>query len=359
MRLITPKPGVGRVRRGSLSTQARSGPVCYPYTSPCFLLGDKPRWAGRDYANMTFRGDRSPRMHSAEMAGVVWRFSDMAKMFYTLDEAAAKLGMSEEDVQSLAESGQLQEFRDREKLMFKVEQVDLLAGDADDIDDDITLADTTAGGIEPISLSSTGSGTSVSLENSGEGTGISIFEPEDGDAVDSNADTLVSGGGLGGSGFNMDAGASGSGLAQLAFEPDDTSLGGNLLDDLAADSQAGASFSGGSGIGDTALGGSVPGALFEGGTTESDFTPSAAPAMGMMAGAEAYDGASSGLFGGISLGMVLLLMVALAVMVLGMTGGSQALLGSVDQNMLYMIAGGGLAVVLIFGGIGWAMLRRS
>ncbi len=282
----------------------------------------------------------------------------MAKMFYTLDEAAAKLGMSESDVQSLAESGQLQEFRDREKLMFKVEQVDLLGGDAAEGDDDITLADT-SGGIEPISLSSSGSGTSVSLENSGEGTGISIFEPEDGDAADANADTLVSGGGLGGSGFSMDAGASGSGLAQLAFEPDDTSLGGNLLDDLAADSQAGGSFSGGSGIGESALGGSVSGALFEGGNdTETDFTPSAAPAM-MALGGEAYDGAASGLFGGIALGMVMLLLVALAVMVLGMTGGSQALLGSVDQNMLYMIAGGGLGLVLILGGIGWAMLRRS
>jgi len=282
----------------------------------------------------------------------------MAKMFYTLDEAAAKLGMSEEDVQSLAESGQLQEFRDREKLMFKVEQVDLLAGDADDIDDDITLADT-AGGIEPISLSSSGSASSLSLESSGEGTGISIFEPDDGDAVDANADTLVSGGALGGSGFSMDAGASGSGLAQLAFEPDDTSLGGNLLDDLAADSQAGGSFSGGTGLGGSALGGSVSGALFEGGETESSFAPSAAPTLGAMAGAEAYDGAASGLFGGISLGMVLLLMVALAVMVLGMTGGSQTMLSSVNQNMLYMIAGGGLGLVLIFGGIGWAMLRRS
>ena len=79
----------------------------------------------------------------------------MAKMFYTLDEAAAKLGMDEADVQSLAESGQLQEFRDREKLMFKVEQVDLLAGD-DEVDEDITLADTGTA-MEGISLSSTGS----------------------------------------------------------------------------------------------------------------------------------------------------------------------------------------------------------
>ena len=283
----------------------------------------------------------------------------MAKMFYTLEEAATKLGMSESDVQSLAESGQLQEFRDRDKLMFKVEQVDLLAGDDDGGDEEITLADT-AGGIEPISLSSSGSASSLSLENSGEGTGISIFEPDDGDMADANADTLVSGGALGGSGFNMDAGASGSGLAQLAFEPDDTSLGGNLLDDLAADSQAGGTFSGGTGLGDTAMGGSVSGALFEGssGAGESDFTPAAAPMMAPI-GAEPYDGASSGLFGGMALGMVLMLMLALAVMVLGMTGGSASMLSSVDQNMLYMIAGGGLGVVLIFGGIGWAMLRRS
>ncbi len=280
----------------------------------------------------------------------------MAKMFYTLDEAATKLGMDEADVQSLAESGQLQEFRDREKLMFKVEQVDLLAGD-DDIDDDITLADTGAG-IDGISLSSTGSATSFSLEASGDATGVSIFEPEDGDEFDANADTLVSSGGIGGSGFNMDAGASGSGLAQLAFEPDDTSLGGNLLDDLAADSVAGAS-QGGSAIGDTAFGGSVAGALFEGTSTpDSEFAaPSAA--MMPMAGMQAYDGAASGLFGGAALGMVVLLMLSLAVMVLGMTGGSQQVLGKIDTNMLYMIAGGGAGLVLIFAIVGWVALRKG
>jgi len=281
----------------------------------------------------------------------------MAKMFYSLDEAAAKLGMDESEVQSLAESGQLQEFRDRDKLMFKVEQVDLLAGDAD-IDDDITLAEDTAAGIEPISLSSTGSASAFSLESSGEGTGVSIFEPDDGDEVDANADTLVSGGGLGGSGFNMDAGASGSGLAQLAFEPDDTSLGGNLLDDLAADSQAGAS-QGGSAIGDTAFGGSVAGALFEGTSGGDSEFASAAPAMMPMVGAEPYDGAASGLFGGAALGMVILLMVSLAVMVLGMTGGSQQILGKVDTNMLYMIAGGGAGIIIIFAIVGWVMLRKS
>lgn len=51
----------------------------------------------------------------------------MDKMFYTLDEAAKRLDKSRETVIEMASRGQLQEFRDRDKLMFKREQVDLLA----------------------------------------------------------------------------------------------------------------------------------------------------------------------------------------------------------------------------------------
>ncbi len=55
----------------------------------------------------------------------------MAKMFYSLEEAAQKLGVSEDDIREMAASGQLQQFRDRDKLMFKREQIDDLA-DGDD-----------------------------------------------------------------------------------------------------------------------------------------------------------------------------------------------------------------------------------
>ena len=57
----------------------------------------------------------------------------MEKMFYTLEEAAAKLGKTVEQVREMAKSGQLQEFRDRDKLMFKREQIDLLGGGGDEI----------------------------------------------------------------------------------------------------------------------------------------------------------------------------------------------------------------------------------
>tara|TARA_R110000744_G_scaffold156482_1_gene272095 strand:- start:432 stop:1340 length:909 start_codon:yes stop_codon:yes gene_type:complete len=302
----------------------------------------------------------------------------MAKMFYTLDEAAAKLGMTTDEVQSLVESGQLQEFRDRDNLMFKVDQVDLLGGDEDDDLGEITLADTGMGGtaaggsagIDPISLSASGSASALSLESTGDATGVSIFDAED-DDTEANAETLVSGGGiggmalggsgtgLGGSGFGMDAGASGSGLAQLAFEPDDTSLGGNLLDDLASDSQ-GASSLGASALGESAVGASIAGgALFEGAVEAPSAFSSQSGGMMAMPMGEAYDGPSSGLFGGIALGSLLVLMLAMGVMILGLSGGSSSVLGSVDQNMLYMVMGGSFVLMLILGGIGWAMLRKS
>lgn len=53
----------------------------------------------------------------------------MAKMFYTLEEAANKLGIDEEAVKRLAEQGDLQQFRDRDKLMFKNEEIDALVAE--------------------------------------------------------------------------------------------------------------------------------------------------------------------------------------------------------------------------------------
>jgi len=273
----------------------------------------------------------------------------MAKMFYTLDEASTKLGMTEEEVQNLAESGQLQEFRDRDRLMFKVDQVDLLAGDDGEIDEDITLADSVTG-LEPLSLSSSGTGTSPGLDMSGtnEGTGVSIFDAEEG-AADANDETLVTSG-LGGSGFAMDAGGSGSGLAQMAFEPDDTSLGSNLLDSLGDDSMAGGSVAGGT----------AAGALFETTSGEPDFgSAPAAVAMGAMPMGEAYDGAASGLFGGIALAMFAMILAAVGVMILGMSGGSASILASVSQTVIWGVLGGGFLAMLIFGGIGWVALRKS
>lgn len=307
----------------------------------------------------------------------------MAKMFYSLDEAAAKLGVSTEEVRRKIEAGELSEFRSGDDLVVKREQVDMLAGDtgdglgldmddlssdeiglsdsvleddspiidtghdsliiglddsagdnigisddaaagsfglgdsADDallgdsgggslgLDDDLTMpskmgstsgrtpADSGIGlggsgiglgGSGVISLASEASGSGMEVESPKDQTGISIFD--DGmDGIDSSEATLVTDSPM----FETDASASGSGLLDLTREGDDTSLGVDLLDDGygapseedAAPAEAGALF-------ETTAGG------------EADITQ-AAP---MMVFQEAYDGAGSGLVGGLALGVV-------------------------------------------------------
>lgn len=51
----------------------------------------------------------------------------MAKIFYTIEEACAKLGKSEADLLALIKSGKLREFRDQDQLKLKVEDVTSLS----------------------------------------------------------------------------------------------------------------------------------------------------------------------------------------------------------------------------------------
>ena len=364
----------------------------------------------------------------------------MAKMFYSLAEAAEKLGKRADEVRAMIESGELQEFRSGDELVVKREQVDLLVGDdaTDDtgvneilgsgesaidlaadtgfnddslgviglsdsvVDDDSpivdagnddslvigleessmggsftavpsdpeSLTDESAGGsvaltdsvTDAISMtgdttagSSTGSGAGsdsdllsgvmdlAPLDDSGEAsragsgiislasesgtnlpigmdmpdskeqTGISIFD--DGlDDDDASAATIVTTDATAPdmSTPDFDAGASGSGLLDLTREGDDTSLGVDLMGDVA-----------GSAAGMDA--GVVPeeGALFETPESAEGDIASAVPMAGF---AEAYDGAGSGLVGGLALGIVLSMLFTGALSVLWMLGGTGSLL---------------------------------
>ena len=58
----------------------------------------------------------------------------MAKIFYTIDEACAKLGKNNGQVMDLIKSGKLREFRDRGQLMLKVEDVNSIATDIESDD---------------------------------------------------------------------------------------------------------------------------------------------------------------------------------------------------------------------------------
>ena len=69
----------------------------------------------------------------------------MAKLFYTLEEACERLSKSEQEIRDMAQSGQIEEMRDGEQLMFKRQQVDLLAGDGEQSDTDLDLDISTGG----------------------------------------------------------------------------------------------------------------------------------------------------------------------------------------------------------------------
>lgn len=256
----------------------------------------------------------------------------MAKMFYTLEEAAARLGKPAEEVTKMAASGQIQEFRDRDKLMFKKEQIDLLAGD--DETEQIGLADSADNkAIEDKEESVLG------LMDSKESTGISIFDSDDLEKADPSAATQVSDS-ISPAGFSLDPHASGSGLLDLTREADDTSLGA-VLDDInyPGDEEGAAQSGGASGL-FASPGGEV--AAVAGG------------AMVMPSTVEYYDGAGSGLTIGLAIGALVSLMISTLVVFTALVG-DQTVAGiavSIAGN-LWMYVGIFAGVTILAGIIGW------
>jgi excisionase family DNA binding protein len=248
----------------------------------------------------------------------------MAKMFYTLDEAAQKLGVSADEVRAMVSRGQLQEFRDRDRLMFKVEQVDLLAGEKDE--GDIPLASD----LEPLSLS--GSGTGLAADTAKEQTGISIFEADETETADPSAVTRVSPSVAG-----MAAGGSGVGMAQ---EGSGMGAASEVLDER---------------FGTPAPASALPaesGSIFEGAAAEPPVAT--LPLLSQ----EIYDAKGSGLVGGLALGTMVACLLGLSTVILAMvsTPGSGMLADM--GGMAFILAGSALAVGLIGGGIGFAMGRK-
>ncbi len=60
----------------------------------------------------------------------------MAGMFYSLKEAAQRLGLAEDQVKQLAKDGKLREFRDGSNLLFKIEEVNALMAEGIDLPSD-------------------------------------------------------------------------------------------------------------------------------------------------------------------------------------------------------------------------------
>lgn len=294
----------------------------------------------------------------------------MAKMFYTLEEAAERLGKSTDDVKAMAESGELQQFRDRDQIMFKVDQIDSIAGDspagADDTGE-ITLADESSqtDTIDLVAETEDTYGLSSDTAKSATATGISVFDADEIDAADPMAQTQVTndGGGMfdDDDELTLDTVGSGSGLLDLTRESDDTSLGAvELLEDIDP----------GAATGDFAIG-DVPGGstgLFEAAGAESamastGYVPSPEADVVYVSG-DPYDPAGDWFGGIISFGTLIALVMAVIIAFAAVNGQVAKLTmtvasegGSISKDRLIMVCMILLVAPLILGAIGFFIGR--
>ncbi len=286
----------------------------------------------------------------------------MAKLFYSLDEAAKVLEKSPEDIQKMVDTGQLQEFRDdNNELVVKKEQVDLLAGDEGG---QIPLEEDA----EPISLGGSGSASGIDLADSSgldspkESTGISIFDVDETEEADPSAATVMTDSvGATAPDFSVDPAASGSGLLDLTREADDTSLGGDLLQDVYGDE---GDVLGGSSVGAEEV--ASGGALFESTETDTDVTSAPVAMMPMQEVSPAW----SGFAGGASLAMVLVMGAATALVLMALTGvgagrsAGDASAGLIDQiaesaGNPMVIAGAAAGLVIVCGLLGMVIGKKA
>lgn len=167
----------------------------------------------------------------------------MAKPFFSLEEASARLNISADEVKELVRTGALREFRDAGKVFFRAEDVEKLAGGGrkhdsgeitlESVDDDLTplgSGGSRAGSgmidLEPAPSRPKKDDTVITT------TGITAFEDEELEAeADPLAKTQITTGATSDE-LSLEGTGSGSGLLDLTREADDTSLGAELLDEI-------------------------------------------------------------------------------------------------------------------------------
>ncbi len=308
----------------------------------------------------------------------------MAKMFYTLEEASDRLGMDAEKIKEMAASGRLQQFRDRDKLMFKREQVDQIAGSEASLSGGssmgIPLADPGPDDTDAISLSDSLSAGSQAPEDPKEATGISVFDAGEVEPADPMAQTQVTQPHIDDEELALESVGSGSGLLDLTRESDDTSLGAELLDEIYpgggdTGSASSADFGLESSVGSSGV---FDGSMATGSAAASGLTqlsgdtdpgsmdlPTTAPARGgsVYTATEEYDPAGSGMGAGVLAAASIALILALVVVVAAIAGTRSALTSALvsdgnANNVMFLCLG--LAVLAgILGGVGYMVGKKS
>ena len=329
----------------------------------------------------------------------------MAKMFYTLDEVCSKLGKTESEVEALVESGQIQEFRDGESLVFKVEQINLLAEPDDDGGVDLDLDDSALDLDDSFGLGESGTSTSlglaesqsaelpavtpasppptdsaadsgsvIDLHASSSQSAVSPAADADVDELDLSAeldasgsigasasvsafDSAVGAGGdtqLGGAvddDLTLEMVGSGSGLLDLTRESDDTSLGAELMEEVFTSDDDAAMPAADSGLFEAAaaptpVAGTAPAA------------PATTQAAAMPMAAQAWDPAWSGLACGLLIGAAVALFAVLSIVFIEVQGAASGV-ASIIAGSLWVWIGGLAGGTAIAGAIGFVLGKRG
>ena len=253
----------------------------------------------------------------------------MAKMYYSEEEAAGKLGVSVGDLKQMVSEGKLKVYPDGVKRMFRAADVDALSGGGEGLE----LAP--AG--EEIELSAAEPGKPGKGDTVISSEGISIFDDED---LEIESDDPMAKTAIVPSveeQINLEGVGSGSGLLDLTRESDDTSLGEVLEDiDVAA---------------------AVPSGSIVEEIPEETAAMAAEPVMMAPTVVETVD-ASAGAFSGLLLGGTLLMLVVGAVAVAVLLTKSPPYFDALYDN-LPIVVGVGAVVAAILAGVGFFLGKAA
>jgi hypothetical protein len=200
---------------------------------------------------------------------------------------------------------------------------------------DLGLSGSVGGMPSPGRPGGTMSGSGLTGSVGGSRAGVNVFAADESvEHADPMAQTAISQGVS--DQLNLDGVGSGSGLLDLTRESDDTSLGAELLDEIAP----GKTRPGGTAVGESAVGTGLAGAADTRGARG-----------GAVVTVEARD-TTAGAFGGAALAASLFLLLGGLVLTSAVVGARPGLVETLTKQSFLVVFGIGLGIALIFGIIG-------
>ena len=294
----------------------------------------------------------------------------MAKAFYSMEEVCELLGKSLDEVKALVQGGSLREFRDAGKIFFKAEDVDKLTGDEASASEDSGEIALEPAPEPELPTAAEGDGTSfIGLEAvdeaeptperkgpdvSGRPTtdGIGVFDDDELEIdADPMAETQITTT-TGEDQVALEGTGSGSGLLDLTREADDTSLGAELLDEIYPGEE------------ESSIEVTPPAAEAEAEeeAAEEEAEPAVEPAVAVVettpAVAVTVGDPTEGLFSGLMVGALLVLIVAGSVVAGMLQGFFPDYAQMLSSNFWYLLIGAVVVPILALL-IGWVIGKTA